>query len=234
MPTMALPSEPLKAIFPIVAKIDAKASGTYIFLGTGFFVGAGTFITAKHVCEGVKGNLFAVQLDMYGQQATACDISNVKYSKEFDIAKGTVTGFHDIKVLTIATRNPPVNLDILTMEFSGTRTELKEETKALVFNPFHRKGHIVQFYLSNFPERTTTSCFEVSFPALSGASGAPVILENDGSVVGMIVENVQHELLQSHIETVVSDHQQTEEIKYVLPYAKAISWKHLGDFIAEQ
>jgi hypothetical protein len=93
---------------------------------------------------------------------------------------------------------------------------------------------VVCFYISSYPESIPTSCLELSFPALKGASGAPVVVEVSGVVVGMIVENVQHELLPSHIERVTDGAKHVEEIKYVLPSAKAISWKHLNDFAKEQ
>ncbi|MGD0205171.1 MAG: hypothetical protein ABSB57_01830, partial [Dehalococcoidia bacterium] len=50
---MGLPTKPLKAIFPLVVA-NLKPGLVGPFLGTGFFIRPdGTFLTAKHVLEGV-------------------------------------------------------------------------------------------------------------------------------------------------------------------------------------
>jgi hypothetical protein len=64
---------------------------------------------------------------------------------------------------------------------------------------------------------------ELSFPALRGASGAPVV-EIRGTALfahGVIVANTEHHLLPAHIETVLdSKNQLLEERKYFLPQGR--------------
>jgi len=230
---MGLPSRPLEAIFPIVS-VRKMPETRYGFLGTGFFIDdSGLFFTAKHVCKGVENECNAVMLDLPSDKlVTPHQIYNLQFSEEFDIALGEVKGVRDIKPFAIATENAPMNYDILTAEFSGTYSQqIGEGRKALIFNPYFRKGQVLCYYISTFPETVPTGCLELSFPALKGASGAPVIVENTGSVIGMIVGNIQHELLPAHIERVTNGEKYIEEVKYVLPSARAISWKHLSEFV---
>ena len=48
---------------------------------------------------------------------------------------------------------------------------------------------------SNYPEPIPTHILELSFPAMKGARGAPVIKAGTGNVVGMVIENREQELL---------------------------------------
>lgn len=230
---MGLPSDPLKAIFPIVS-VERTPRPWYSFLGTGFFIDkSGSFLTAKHVCEGLKTECNVVMIEPSAKKATPYQISNLRFSEKFDIALGEAKGVQDIEPLDIATKNAPINLDILTAEFSGTHTEPTDKGKALVFDPYFRKGQVLRYYINTFPETIPTACLELSFPALKGASGAPVVVERTGEVMGLIVGNIARELLPAQIERVTNGQKYIEEVKYVLPSARAISWKHLNEFIEE-
>lgn|GEM_PF-2946661 len=229
---MALPRNPLRAVFPIVY-VQKMPRLSYTFLGTGFFInGSGLFLTAKHVCLGVEEDCNAVMVNPMTTEAMPYKISSLQCSKEFDIALGRVGELSDMQPLTVANENAPMNYDVLTAEFSGTHAEeIGEGTKALVFDAYFRKGTVLRYYMSAFPEKVPTGCLELSFPALKGASGAPVIVESTGLVIGMIVGNVERELLPAQIETVTDGQKYIEERKYFLPAARAISWKHLREMI---
>jgi hypothetical protein len=229
---MALPRYPLKAVFPlIVATRDGLAR---LFLGTGFFIrGNGTFLTAKHVLDGVtlgNGESFAAVILPGGP--TAHPISDVRFAEQFDIALARVEGVDDVLPLEIATEDAPINRDVLTVEFSGTESRpLEDGRTAMHFTPYYRKGHVICSYPSTYPEAVPTVCHDLSFPALRGASGAPVIVEADGSVTGMVVANVERHLLPAQVERVELGSDQREEIRYFLPTGKAIAWQHLREFV---
>ncbi len=75
---------------------------------------------------------------------------------------------------------------------------------------------------------------ELSFPALRGASGAPVVsIGNEVVLWGIIVANVSYHLLPAQIEKVVEGDTTVEEIKYLLPQAIAVNVKHLSKFSDE-
>jgi len=234
---MPLPSQPLKAIFPIVSVTEKAPKPLYSFLGTGFFIDAdGTFLTAKHIFPSAdsvkKYDYNAIMFHLQPNQLSPCSISELEFSQQFDIALGHVEGIRDIQTLNLASKNSPMNFDILTLEFSRTHSKQREDGELLlVFESCYRKGHVMRYYESDYPESIPTQCLELSFPALKGASGAPVIVESDGSVVGMIVQNIGRELLPAQIESVTELGKYTEQIKYYLPNGKAISWFHLAQFV---
>lgn len=79
---------------------------------------------------------------------------------------------------------------------------------------------------------------ELSFPALRGASGAPVMLnefvtdalmgKDPFGVVGVVLASASYHLLPVQIESVLTeDDTLYEEVRYMLPQAVAISIDHL-------
>lgn len=234
---MPLPSKPLEAIFAITSVIYKTSRPAYLFLGTGFFINNdGTFLSAKHVFpskSSPKEHIYnAITFDLKNRQPVPCPISDLKFSPHFDIALGRVQGARNIQPLDLATQNPPINLDIVTLEFSRTHPKQMEDGElSLSFEPCFRKGNVLRYYKSTYPESIPTQCLELSFPALKGASGAPVLMECGGAVIGMIIQNIERELLPAQIETTTESERHTEEIKYFLPNGKAISWVHMTEFV---
>jgi hypothetical protein len=224
---MPLPEYPLRTIVPIV-RLNVGAKKIVEFLGTGFFVQDGLLMSAKHVLGVQLGENERLAVPIADEAATVYLIGDISTSREFDIAIGRLDRPRQAELLSLATNWPPVNAEILTVEYSGT-TMLEAGP---FFMPYYRKGHVICVYLSRYPEPHPTECLDLSFPALKGASGAPVIVEADGSVCGMIVANVERHLLPAHIERVESTDGTVEERRYFLPTGKAISWPHLRDFLA--
>lgn len=68
---------------------------------------------------------------------------------------------------------------------------------------------------------------DLSFAAFKGASGAPVIEENSGKVLGMIVGNINRHLLPAQMERVEMPDGVTQTISYFAPYGRAIRARHL-------
>ena len=117
------------------------------------------------------------------------------------------------------------NVQVLTFEYSrttvsGGRIALSSST---------RLGNVV-----SSPKKVEmlgdagVDALELSFPALKGASGAPVIDCRNWDLWGLIIANVSYELLPLQIETVLDQRNNIlEEVKYMLPQAVAVNIKHL-------
>jgi len=221
-----LPEHPLRAIVPII-HLKVAAKKILECLGTGFFVQDGLLMSAKHVLGVSLGEDERRAVPIADEYGTVYLIGDVSTSQEFDIAVGRLDKPRQMEALSITRDYPPVNADILTVEYSGTTTS----EAGTFFIPYHRKGHVIAVYLSQYPEPHPTECLDLSFPALKGASGAPVVVEADGTVCGMIVANVERHLLPAHLERVESADGAVEERRYFLPTGKAISWIHLRDFL---
>jgi len=236
---MPIPQHPLDAIFPIVA-LD-NAGPTYSFLGTGFFVRAdSTFMTAKHLLDPhTAADITFIAVDTRGQPATHA-IEDVRFSPRYDIAIGRVPTWNLPFPLQLSETEPALNADLITMEFSQTSSQSQPDGSShLNLIPSARKGHVIRNYMTDSLSITPapTHVLELSFPALRGASGAPVLAElrhpQPGAVVGLLIANVEHHLMPAQVERIDDHTGVIEERRYFLPLALAISCRHLRAFALE-
>lgn len=171
-------------------------------VGTGFIVGdPPILITAKHVFEGDGspegkfGALFGPSEDL-----KIATFRRIRTSPDHDIAAVHIQHVPWIHALRISNQEVPCNQDVLTYEFSSTRIEmLSTGERQAAFTPFTHKGNVLRHYESTFPASRPTPSLDTSFPALQGASGAPVLRAHDFTVVGMLVANYERHLLPAQV-----------------------------------
>jgi len=210
-------------------------------LGTGFFVGKGDalhVITAKHVIEDnplAEGEQYALVFG--GEKGIAVvGFGSMRLAQDYDVAALMVSraSFPEAEsappvALALMRADPALNAEVLTYEYSSTRIECKPLGGMHVsFEPYAHKGNIVRSYTSTFPEKTPTRSVLTSFPALQGASGAPILTgtasKNSFAVVGMTVANFERTLLPAQIlELHTSDGKVESKTSYYLPLGKAIA-----------
>ena len=211
-----------KCTFPIL-KFDSNGNEKEV-LGTGFFIlNNGGFLTAKHVFENnplQSGESYkiAVQDNI---NFPVCEIEEeIIKSNDFDIAFGRAENIKDAEIVLFPDIDISTNVDVLTCEYSGAEDNIDEDGKLkIILKASVRKGNIICDYYSEFPEKIKTRVLELSFAALQGASGAPIIVDGE------------RELLPAQILTVHNRNGTKEEYKYFLPSAKAIHWIHLKEFV---
>lgn len=210
------------------ALFASHPDSNYIFLGTAFFFRRGSRVlaaTAAHcipnfeiphvlLMSGAKGN-HKVTVAAIDKAADACLLLPASEPQDVSVSLSdevTVQG----------------NITLQTYEYSAT--ELVGNTWNI--NPATRMGNCVrQLKEPAFLGLGAEHVLELSFPALRGASGAPVIelKGNDLLVRGVIVANAERHLLPAHIETVLTDDNALlEERKYFLPQAAAVSSVHFA------
>ena len=220
----------------IVPIVRLSSSGSVLELaGTGFFVGKRPYVvTAKHIFEDypLKDNeSFAMAFEDVNGDIKLGKILDYRTSSTFDIAVFAAGSIPNATPLSISKKSIPENQDVLTYEFSTTRIEVINGTRVVKFQPYTHKGNVLRHYISDFPEKTPTPVMDVSFPALQGASGAPIIRASDFSVVGMIVANHERHLMPAQIVKIETDKTFIEETKYFLPVGKALEGKVILDFL---
>jgi len=235
---MAAELKPDRAIVPIVRYAPEKPISE--LLGTGFFVGdadALHLVTAKHVFHGSPlndGEKYALVFND-GTGIGIIAISQIRVALDFDVAVCTVErSLLPLAVpLAIATVDPPLNQDVFSYEYSSTRIEKTATGVHVSFEPHAHKGNIVRSYVSKFPEAHPTPSFLTSYPALQGASGAPVISASPSrkrfAVAGMLVANAERHLLPAQVVKIEEGPAYKETTSYFLPYGKAVSWSVLAD-----
>ncbi len=203
----------------------------WVFLGTGVFCGTSSLlVTANHVLDEMYDTIKIQGLDR-----------NTFYRASFVARKPSV----DLALLKIEKYTPSLschlacdeeivfNKVIFCYEY-GKSHNLGEQ---IVISPATRMGNVTRF--RNLQEKYGSggeAMLELSFPALRGASGSPV-LDTVGTEIrlwGIIVANVSYHLLPAQIETVLQENGSLEEeIKFLLPQALAVNVKHVRDLMNE-
>lgn len=211
-------------------------------LGTGFFVGSGAsrhLITAKHVFSSnpvADDEHYAFAMRVDGKLAVH-RITKVLAANDCDVAACPVQDIESSEFLRFSHDQPGMNEDVFSFEYSSTRFERKSSGGLHVtFEPLSHKGNVMRFYTSTFPEPRPVPSLQVSYPALQGASGAPVIASNKAKqfyVTGILVANIERELLPAQIVRIDEPGKYTEETKYFLPHGKAIDSKVVVPFLQE-
>jgi hypothetical protein len=236
--TRMLPRHPTTLISQVVTRTSGiKEDRVHLALGTAFLVDKGIFMSAKHVFGVVPDaghELAAVHLD--GRNLTGFALQVIYKDPVHDIAVARAEQWPDLQPLVIAPAdNLTMNINVLTVEYSATRSGVPrpDGQSAMHITPSFHKGYIVREYATEFGFQGTTSCIELSYPALKGASGAPVIEESSGNVLGMIIRNVEQQLMPAQIErTMRTDGTRDEVIRYFMPTAQAIRASHLREALS--
>jgi S1-C subfamily serine protease len=211
---------PAQAIVPIFGLAENGSIGA--FLGTGFFVGPdGLLMTANHVVR-----------DWVGRLAVVC-MHDLTIIYQAEIVDSDVP--HDLALMRVETYRPPQvlklvfdspfhpNIQVLTLEYGTTTTAGQN----IVLNPATRMGNVTRTKDMEQLGRAGDNALELSFPALRGASGAPVVRADTFEVWGVIVANVSNHLLPAQIESVLDERNNIyEEIRYLLPQAAAVNIRH--------
>jgi hypothetical protein len=195
----------------------------FIFLGTAFFVGKhGLLATAAHVLRGFTHS----KIGPMNSDAGLFDAVVVDQDDYRDLALLRVNSYVPKRVLWPAFDVPfYANQSLMTFEYGTTEVI----GKRISLNPATRLGNMTrQFNMLDILGGAGELAMELSFPALRGASGAPVIKAGSSAVWGIIVANHSSELLPHQIERVIDSKNRLEEtIRFMLPQAVAVNINHL-------
>ncbi len=127
------------------------------------------------------------------------------------------------------------NTTLMTYEYGTTR----QKGNHILLNPATRIGHMTRrLGPGDGLTSLTDEAIELSFPALRGASGAPVMInepvgyafeqKESGAVVGVVIANASYHLAPAQIEEVLNaDNTGYGEIRYMLPQGLAVSVRHI-------
>jgi hypothetical protein len=217
-------------VIAAVLGVDA-ARGIQRFLGTGSIVGDGSvLLTADHVTRDWPGPLAIVRI---ADITYPLPITLIERDRAHDLALFRVQGYRPPQPLRPLFDYPlHPNRQLLTFE-CGTTVVAGREIR---LSPATRLGHMTRMLDLTTELRSAAgdNALELSWPALRGASGAPVLVNNADriedafGVVGVIVANAAYHLLPAQIESVLNDQKNMfEEIRYMLPQAVAVNICHL-------
>lgn len=225
---------PEASIVPLFSR-DPTDPHRYRFAGTGFFVESELLATADHVL-GDSGSLSMGIVQRVERQPSLersklrlLELETVHRAKSVDLALLRCRGHQCPYPLALDT-SPLLGIEqVYCYEYSRSFMARSGDFFAEAST---RIGNVVR-YIDDLREPPTfpPNCLELSFPAVRGASGAPVLAHRDRwVVVGIVKTNVSYELLPIETTRVVDEIDEkpiSEEVKYYLPQGLAVNPLHL-------
>ena len=220
---------PKDCIVPLLALNDS--GGSQAFCGTASFViEKNLLLTAEHVVRDWDRDFGFVILP---------DLSCIHRAKlirtdaERDLALLRTTQFQAKNALQLREPSATIasNETILCFEY-GTTIQAGNE---VLLNPATRVGNMTrQLDMTATYKTAGKEMLELSFPALKGASGAPVVSNNKRDLLGMVVANVSYHLLPAQITTVHDETGQIEEqTQFMLPQGLAVNVEIIREFLED-
>jgi hypothetical protein len=219
---------PIETIVPIFA-IDEE-NNIKFFLGTGTFVEDKPWlVTAEHVIRDWNG-LFAISVLPDTTHILRANL--LTSSRSVDIALLEVPGYPANKAIQLAQDDEiQQNLTTVCCEYGTTQTQ----GKYIHLAPATQLGNVTrQLNMIDRYDKAGEDILELSFPALRGASGAPVLSNTNFRLWGIVIANISYHLLPVQIESVLDEKNKLiEEIHYLLPQALAVHVKHVRALIQQ-
>ena len=230
---MTLPQRPMAVIAPVVLNNVGIRDRAHELLGTCFQVGSDLFMSANHVFGITPPSGMEISVVLHDNDPITTYRTELLYSHpRLDIAVARVKGWPVDEPFVISQATSlAMNADVLTVEYSPTKTQvpLPDGRESMPIAANWHKGNIVREYRADFGARY----IDLSYPALKGASGAPVIQEATGHVLGMVIGNVEQQFLPAQIErTEHADGGADVIARYFLPSAQAFRECHLAEVLS--
>lgn len=222
----------------VVAVIGVGKHGRPQLLGTGSMIGDGaTLLTADHVARDFDGEVGIASMRGDGDPERF-PITLIERDPSHDLALYRVDGYTAERPLNPWWEPIGYNRELITFEYSPSRPE----GDIYYLSPATRIGHMTRMLdLTDQRGPLGDRALELSFPAVGGASGAPVMLNGrmasllDGddaefAIVGVIVGNTAHHLLPVQVDEYLDvDGKYIAETRFMLPQGLAVNICHLRE-----
>ena len=201
---------PSDFVVPIVGLNDDGSCGP--FLGSGVFVEEqSVLVTCDHVLANWDKN-YAIAIEAEEKLISAVVL---KRDSKTDLALLKVDEYKPPHCLPLEDdKNITLNNLIICFEYGTTLTTGKK----INFSPANRLGNVTRFRdLTDLYNKAGDHMLELSFPALKGASGAPIMeWRPPFKLWGIVKANISAELMPAQVETMVDEKGNIEEKNKVL------------------
>jgi hypothetical protein len=203
------------------------------FLGTGVFVGyPPLLVTAEHVVREWSGAYAILTWSLRDHRVIQANLLHSR--RDIDLAVLEVPDYPLDRGLELA-QDDEILQNRLVVCYEYSRTYLSEQSRELNLRQTTRLGNVTSFCdLSDLYDKAGEDALELSFAALKGASGAPVLSNDNLRLWGIVKSNVDYHLLP--VQTIILKDNETpvsEETNYMLPQGIAIHVKHLRQMLQE-
>ncbi|PKG37084.1 hypothetical protein CXF74_20775 [Psychromonas sp. Urea-02u-13] len=167
--------------------IPKKAQDNTRYLGVAFhFNDIGNIATCAHVVNALQEGETLMAVEMHGE-CLAFEVKDVKCHPKYDFAVAWVGRENYEAIALHGKKDLFIGTDVMAYGFTnGGLVDGRLETVPRLF-----KGHIVRTYPESILPDARSTC-ELSFPALKGFSGTPLLFSGpDVAVAGMVFSNFE-------------------------------------------
>lgn len=220
--------EPFKTVVPLLG-VD-ESSHIRAFLGSATFVGDGPFLaTAQHVVNRWDGP-FGITTLSDPKHITPADV--LVQDRDADLALLAAPGYPQERALQLA-QDEEIKLNHFVACLEYSTTTINSNRRIVCFSPATRLGNVTRLVqLTQQYGKGGEDMLGLSFRALRGASGAPIVSNSSFRLWGIVIANRSHYLLPSQVERLLDETGQiAEETLFHLPQGLAVHVKHLRALI---
>ena len=226
-------SEYIVPIVDVIPTPDSEGIQAATYLGTGFFISNKWLMTCRHVINKAKNFPCVVYKVVGNPDNSRIDgLKNIKLHPYADIAVAEVSDIASKFYKPLSTNFASeliLGQDIINYSY----VENPQPDYKVGLTPRVLKGYITRTSVEQNDPRL--SYLEVSFPALSGMSGSP-ILDNEANVIGIIYRNYRSQILEDYVEEHRIEYEKNTlketHISYkVVDYGQAVDLAKYKDFI---
>lgn len=220
---------PSLCIVPVIGMHPDGGCGP--FLGTGSFVGEQRrLITCEHVLAQWDGNY---GISTHEDNPQLYPAMPIRRDTETDLACLEVKGYEPPNFIPLE-HDDEIILNQLICSFEYGTTVVAGNH--INFSPANRMGNVTR--VLDLTEHYSTAgdrMLELSFPALKGASGAPVFnWLPPFNLWGILSQNIARELHPARVETILDEEGNvTDETRFYLPQGLAINVIHIRELLQE-
>jgi len=200
--------------------IPQEPSGTTRYLGVAYhFNDIGNIATCAHVVKALQEDETLIAIEMHGE-CLAFEVKDVMCHPKYDFAVGWV-GRQNYEVVPLhGKKDVFIGDDVMAYGFTnGGIVDGRLETVPRLF-----KGYIVRTHASSILPDARSTC-ELSFPALKGFSGTPLLFsKSKTSMAGMVFSNYESSIeLYQYTEFEEPNEKYSEKIHKVIELGVAHS-----------
>lgn len=215
-------------ILPLaVAKRTAPNQGDLIrFAGTSFYINSKGFIaTCSHIVESLGEGEFLIAKEL--RTNTFIEVKNLICHNKYDFAVGQIDVMNNQffrpgdKTLLLGD-----DVDALSFTFYGKiGLDVRIDSRML-------RGYVSRISQSPQNELKGKSTFEVSFPSLSGFSGAPITTHTGSFLAGILYNNIESSIeVYSFSEVEENKEKYSEKVCRILEFGAAHSIDDIKSFL---